>query len=188
MVFIIFLSSTILKIFLLYKENLVVNGIFDDINVSNPPPSKEIVDGKISVIANRFKNIKKTESSIAFLIFLLLMLSVSISRNHPLSSDLFSLLLVLNALFLFFFLKAVDEIKIECSTNNKNISFVRYGDIQECDVEFIRTSGAAREYLRSVALSERELTNYEINMLMEFVHKEKDKNREKSIIESVKKP
>lgn len=185
--FLVFLSAAVLNLFYLYRENVFANKVFDEIDINNPPPSKDVIDGKILVIETRLKNIKKTESLIAIEMVLLVMLFTSIPHVHPLSGGVFSSIFTLIGIFSFFFLKVLSEIKIECAIKNKNISFVKYADIQACDVEFIRSADVARDYLRAVALSERELTNYEIDMLKGFAHKEQDKNRENSIIETIKK-
>lgn len=183
--------KSVLNAFSLYGVERTIKKIFDDFYLNNEPQSLDVINGKSLFISNSIKNVKRAESSIvAMLVSVLsffLLKSVSpLTNEHVFSSNLLSYSFSVALLSAFMVIIAINRIGWQCNEANKNISTVKYGDINESDVIFLKSIIPASDYLRAVSLSGREITRLELNMLMNIANEAKRHENEKNIINMLK--
>lgn len=153
--------------------------IFDNIDISSEPQPKELIIERQNFINKSLKDIKKTELSLVFLMIIILAFFLSVTtpatlKGSFLSSVVTSTLLITGFLSFVLF-GGMIEIKSLCHTSSNKNSFLKYSDIMDDDVDFIKTTEVSKNYFMSVASSGREMTKYEINMLKDFANNKKKK-------------
>lgn len=160
-------------------------GVFDNMVVNNTPPSESEIEEKINTIRSASDYRGRSMFFGTLSVFSCIICFLIKPDNHPLSSDTFSLFFLITCGTLVLFLKFFAEIDRELISDEKKLSFIEYGLISDHKISLIRSAKASKEYLRAVALSERKITNYEIDMLEEFAISSNEKAHEASIIELI---
>lgn len=187
----IFACKFLLNAFSLYGVEGAVKKIFDDFDINSEPKSTDAINDKSLFISSSIKNAKRAELSIismvaSILLFFLLKSINPLPDEHLFSSDLLSYSLSVASFSVFVVINTTSRIVLRCNEANKNISTVKYGDINESDVVFLKSIVPASDYLRAVSLSGREITRHELNMLMNIANETKRHENEKNIINMLK--
>lgn len=183
---------SVLNVFFLHGSEGSLNNLFEGVNVNAHPLSKDEVEKRQAVVNKVLVKTKMAELSTASLIFSVVsffssIITIQLPHHHPFYNNAFSSFVIIVGFFAFIFLCVLNKTKFNCNMFVKGISFVGYGDVRDRDISLIRSVEASRNYLKAVALSEREITNYELDMLTDFAHKEKEKERREHVIEIIKK-
>lgn len=175
----IFACKFFLNAFSLYGVEGAVKKNFDDFDINSEPKSTDAINDKSLFISNSIRNSKRAELSIismvaSILLFFLLKSVNPLPDEHLFSSDLLSYFLSAASFSVFVVINTTSRIVLRCNEAKKNISTVKYGDINESDVVFLKSIVQTSNYLKAVLLSGREITRHELNMLMNIANETKN--------------
>lgn len=165
--------------------NKKTKGIFDDIVVDKDPLSKSEIEEKINKINLVIDYRGRSRFFGTLSIFIMVCVFLITPNKHPLSNDVFLLFFLVSSGILFLFLKFFENIGGILFEKEKKLSFVEYGLIPRCKIDSIMSIGASKEYLKKVALSDRSITMYEIDILEKFAQDSRDKEYDASILKLI---
>lgn len=165
--------------------NKKTKGIFDDIVVDKDPLSKSEIEEKINKINLAIDYRGRSRFFGTLSIFIMVCVFLITPNKHQLSNDVFLLFFLVSSGILFLFLKFFENIGDTLFEKEKKLSFVEYGLVPRCKIDSIMSIGASREYLKKVALSDRSITMYEIDILEKFAQDSRDKEYDASILKLI---
>lgn len=172
------------SIFFIEKATKIKN-IFDDITISNTPPTKEAIETKVNQLKEACYHYNRSMFFNIFSLALGAIILFFIPSKHVLSNSPTTLFVILICSAFLLLIKVFNGIHETVVNKNNSLSFVEYGSINDSEIKLIRSVDDSREYLKNVALSGRKITKYEIKILEEFAETSKEKERDEAVISTI---
>lgn len=191
-IFSIFACMSILRALSLLGAENALKKIFDDFDFYGKPQPIGVINNKSMLASGLVKKLSQANLSVIFM-FVFESIFYALTSLIPFPEDHIFYRYFGSQFFVFIFFSftllfiAVHEIGYKINSASQDISFVNYRDINEQDATFLKSFKLSSNYLKNIALSERKITVYELNKLMEIANEIKKDENEKNITSIFKK-